>query len=105
MAYVHFMYNSSTGYLARSHAFFGAKCIHVIDSMQAHNLITSNLYDHVKIIQHDAASCFLSVAKNSNYQVISTETDEASKSFNDYSFDSKCNDILDVGNEHTRALQ
>lgn len=77
MACVHFMHNSDTCYLTRSHAFFGAKCIHVTCSAQTYKLIPCSLYDHAKSIQHDATDDGLSITENSNYQVIFTETDEA----------------------------
>ena len=104
VAAVNFMCDGNLGYILRSAACFGAKCVHVIGAVPERSVLNASsgsLCDYVEIIQHDNPMDFLAHARQNDYKVISAELSEGAESIDSYNFNTDKHVCLVVGNEQT----
>ena len=102
VATVNFLHDGNIGFLIRSAACFGAKCVHVIGSVPHPRILkelSGTLSDYIKIERHSNPADFLNYAKENNYQLVSAEIDEKAESLHNYQFNFKRPVCIVLGHE------
>jgi len=101
---VNFMHDGNLGYLIRSAACFGAKCVHVIGSIPPRNVLNplaGTLCDYIEIRQHSSPEEFLNHAREKDHQLVAAEITDDATPLNRYKFDFAKHTCLIVGHEES----
>jgi tRNA G18 (ribose-2'-O)-methylase SpoU len=104
VATINFMHDGNLGYIIRSAACFGAKCVHVIGSVPDKGVLnpsSGTLCDYVDIKQYSNPGAFLEYARENDYNLISAEINNEATPLNRYKFNFSKHTCIVLGHEES----